>query len=93
MPATVIESRTSTNVKLLPLYKVLLHNDDVNTTDHVVGALLEVFAFEVEEAVNIMLEAHKTGVALCKVEQKENAEFHQEQLQALSLTATIEPES
>jgi len=91
MTATVIEQDTSK--KLMPLYRVLLHNDDVNDMEHVIESIIEVFSFEFEKAIQIMTEAHETGVALCKIEPLELAELHKEQLQALSLTATIEPEN
>lgn len=76
----------------LPRYKVLLHNDDVNTMDHVVRTLLRVFKFEYAECERIMWEAHTSGVALCTVEPLEQAELHRDQLLSFSLTSTIEPE-
>ncbi len=82
----------STKPRTMPLYRVLLHNDDVNSMDHVVFTLLLVFRFAPADAIRIMQEAHETGVALCRIEPLETAEFHRDQLQAASLTATIEPE-
>ena len=76
----------------IPLYKVLIHNDDVNTMEHVVGALMEVFKLKRQACERIMLEAHDKGLALCTVEPFEKAEFHRDQLQSFSLFATIEPE-
>ena len=76
----------------IPLYKVLLHNDDTNTMEHVVKSLRTVFGFEQNQCELIMNEAHRNGVALCIVESLEQAEHHQEQLRACSLIATIEPE-
>lgn len=75
----------------IPLFKVLLHNDDRNTMEHVVGSLLRVFGFERKECERIMLEAHTSGVALCIIEPLEQAELHRDRLESLSLTATIEP--
>jgi ATP-dependent Clp protease adapter protein ClpS len=60
--------------------------------DHVVTSLIEVFKFETSKCISIMIEAHEKGVALCKIEPMEHAELHCEQLQALFLTSTIEPE-
>ena len=76
----------------VPLYKVLLHNDDHNTMEHVVRVLLRVFKFEQERCEQIMLETHNHGVALCTVEPLEQAEHHRDQLQSFSLISTIEPE-
>lgn len=77
---------------IMPRYKVLLHNDDVNSMDHVVKALRQVFKFDLEECVRIMIEAHDRGIALCTVEPLEQAELHRDQLRSFSLVATIEPE-
>jgi ATP-dependent Clp protease adaptor protein ClpS len=77
---------------IMPRYKVLLHNDDVNSMEHVIKSLQQVFKFELEECARIMLEAHMNGLALCIVEPLEQAEHHRDQLRAFSLVATIEPE-
>lgn len=83
----VVERRTD-----LPLFKVLLHNDDRNSMEHVVQTLMRVFRFKKELCERIMLEAHQNGVALCVVEPLEQAEHHRDQLRSFSLIATIEPE-
>ena len=77
---------------IMPLYKVLLHNDDRNTMEHVVKALRQFFKFDEQECIRIMLEAHDQGIALCIVEPLEQAELHRDQLASFSLVATIEPE-
>jgi len=87
-PAAVLEQRTAN----IPLFKVLLHNDEVNSMEHVVHALMNVFKFERSVCERIMLEAHRSGVALCTVEPLEQAELHRDQLASFSLTATIERE-
>jgi ATP-dependent Clp protease adaptor protein ClpS len=87
-PGTVLEHDTTH----IPLYKVLLHNDDRNTMEHVVKALMRVFRFEQTECERIMLEAHRNGVALCTVEPLEQAELHRDQLQSFSLISSIEAE-
>lgn len=86
--APVVERETI----IMPLYRVLLHNDDVNSMEHVVKALQQVFKFEEQECVRIMMEAHLNGMALCAVEPLEQAELHRDQLLSFSLVATIEPE-
>jgi ATP-dependent Clp protease adaptor protein ClpS len=77
---------------IMPRYKVLLHNDDANSMEHVVKSLHKVFRFDEQESVRIMIEAHNNGLALCTVEPLEQAEHHRDQLLSLSLVATIEPE-
>jgi len=85
-PETIIEQHTTH----IPLYKVFLHNDDVNTMEHVVNVLMQVFKFDRATSEKIMLEAHQKGVALCNVEPLEQAELHRDQLVSYSLLATIE---
>lgn len=76
----------------IPLYKVLLHNDDHNSMEHVIKALKRVFNFELRVCERIMMEAHQNGLALCTVEPLEKAEHHRDQLNSFSLISTIEPE-
>ena len=87
-PGAVLEYSTTH----FPRYKVLLHNDDVNSMEHVMQALIRVFRFDEHVSAQITIDAHNTGVALCIVEPYEQAEFHRDQLRAYSLFATIEPE-
>jgi ATP-dependent Clp protease adaptor protein ClpS len=88
-PGTVLEQQSPH----IPRYKVLLHNDDVNSMDHVVKALMRVLRFERAVCEAIMLEAHRNGVALCTIEPLEQAELHRDQLISFSLIATIEKEN
>lgn len=91
-PQVEIESIAEERRTHIPLYRVLLHNDDVNTALHVVQSLMRVFKFERHECERLMREAHSNGLALCTIEPLEQAELHRDQLQAFSLVATIEPE-
>lgn len=85
------ETVQRTVTRLLPPYRVLLHNDDYNTMDHVIRALVEsVPALTVRKAGRIMLEAHLRGVALVIVCPKEHAELYCERLTSFGLTATME---
>jgi ATP-dependent Clp protease adaptor protein ClpS len=77
---------------LLPMYKVLLHNDDKNDMGHVVESIVELTPLQAEEAILKMVEAHKTGVALLLVTHKERAELYVDQFASKSLTVTIEPD-
>lgn len=77
--------------RLLPPYKVLLHNDDDNEMLHVVRALLRsVPRLTRIDATRIMIEAHLRGVALVIVCPRELAEFYREKLRSFGLIATIE---
>ena len=76
---------------ILPPYSVILHNDDVNSMDFVVAALLKsVEPLSQEEAVNIMLEAHNTGRAVVITCPLEHAEFYRDRLRSFRLGVTIE---
>ncbi|MCP4592667.1 MAG: ATP-dependent Clp protease adaptor ClpS [bacterium] len=77
----------------LPPFKVLLHNDDVSTVDHVVRSIVKLTPLQIQQAVEKTLEAHKTGVSLLLVTHQERAELYQEQFTSLSLTVTIEPDA
>ena len=80
--------------KVSPKYKVLLHNDPVNTMDYVVETLRQVVPqLSEQDALNIMLETHNSGIGLVIVCDIEPAEFYSESLKAKGLTSTIELES
>jgi ATP-dependent Clp protease adaptor protein ClpS len=88
-----LEKLSRLRAKILPPYKVILFDDDVNTMDYVIAALLHaVNSLSLEEAERIMLTAHLTGSAVVIVCAKEAAEYYQERLLGYGLTATIEPE-
>lgn len=90
MPRTDDEVRQL--LRLLPRYRVMLHNDDYNAMDHVVLALVRVVGdMDPDKAIQIMLEAHLHGVAQVIICPKEVAEHYRDGLQSYGLTATIEP--
>lgn len=77
----------------LPRYRVLLHNDDVHTMDHVVSVIRTITPLSRQDAERCTLEAHNRGVALLLVTHKERAELYVEQFASCSLTVTAEPEA
>jgi len=90
----VIDREVQRVRKTSPKYKVLLHNDPVNTMDYVVETLRQVVPqLSEQDALNIMLETHNSGVGLVIVCDLEPAEFYSESLKAKGLTSTIELES
>ena len=92
--AAVMEKAPERVRKQLPRYKVLLHNDPVNTMDYVVTTLRQVVPqLSEQDALAVMMEAHNTGIGLVIVCDLEPAEFYCETLKAKGLTSTIEPES
>ncbi len=92
MSVETIEKR-STARKHAPRYRVLLHNDDFNSMEYVVQILISTVASLTQpEAVNIMMEAHISGIALVITCAQEHAEFYCETLKNNGLTSTMEPD-
>jgi ATP-dependent Clp protease adaptor protein ClpS len=77
--------------KMLPPWKVLLHNDDVNTHLHVVKTIVELTHLNEQAAKTRTEEADKTGVALLLITHQERAELYKDQFTSKGLTVTIEP--
>jgi ATP-dependent Clp protease adaptor protein ClpS len=86
-PEVVAEKR----VQQLPPYRVILHNDDVNTFEHVIAAIVKLTPLTMDEAVARTIEAHENGCSLLLVTHRERAELYVEQFTSLSLTVTCEP--
>lgn len=77
--------------KPLPVWKVLLHNDDVNAQDYVVRTILGLTPLNQQEAVQRMFEAERGGVSLLLTTHQERAELYHLQFGKRNLTVTIEP--
>lgn len=94
-PATAVAERPAPappdrKLDKLPPFKVLLHNDDDNSMEHVVQSVVELTPLTIERSVEVTLEAHKTGVALLLVTHKERAELYCEQFRSKKLIVTME---
>lgn len=61
--------------EVVPPYKVMLHNDDVTPMDFVVDTLERFFIQDHRLAMDIMMAAHRDGIALVAVMPLEHAEF------------------
>jgi ATP-dependent Clp protease adaptor protein ClpS len=94
---TIAPVKAEPKPRLTPMYRVLIHNDSVTSMEFVVEALMRFFGKSGAEAVDIMMEAHQSGVALVAVLPLEQAELRVEQTHALArtrkypLTLTYEP--
>ena len=87
------EKKTAALKNKSPKYKVLLHNDPVNSMEYVTNALREVVPqLSEQDAISIMLEAHNTGVGLVIVCDLEPAEFYSECLKSKGISSSIEKE-
>ena len=58
---------------LEPLYRVLVHNDDVTPMDFVTRILVGIFFLGYPEAAEIMLDAHRNGMSVVQVLPKAEA--------------------
>ena len=91
--AAVIEKETATVKNKSPKYKVLLHNDPVNSMEYVTIALRQVVPqLSEQDAIAIMLEAHNNGIGLVIVCDLEPAEFYSESLKSKGISSSIEKE-
>ncbi|KAL1356720.1 ATP-dependent Clp protease adapter protein CLPS1, chloroplastic isoform X2 [Arachis hypogaea] len=78
--------------KTSPPYRVLLHNDNYNKREYVVQVLMKVIpGMTLDNAVNIMQEAHYNGMAVVIVCAQVDAEDHCMQLRGNGLLSSIEP--
>ena len=91
--AALLEKKPSELKNKSPKYKVLLHNDPVNSMEYVAASLREVVPqLSEQDAISIMLEAHNNGVGLVIICDLEPAEFYSESLRSKGLTSSIEKE-
>ena len=91
--AAVLEKESAELKKRSPRYKVLLHNDPINSMEYVTISLREVVPqLSEQDAISIMLEAHNTGVGLVIVCDLEPAEFYSESLKSKGISSSIEKE-
>ena len=59
---------------LEPLYRVIIHNDDVMPMDFVVHALTTIFLLTQPDAIEVMYTAHFSGIAYVQTLPKTEAE-------------------
>lgn len=63
----LVESSVVSTLEVPKKYKVLLYNDDYTPMGFVVGVLQYFFYLTEEKAVQVMMEIHKKGRAVCGV--------------------------
>jgi ATP-dependent Clp protease adaptor protein ClpS len=100
-PATKPDDKTKRKVQ--PPYAVILHNDDLNGFDFVLGVLRKIFHYDRAQARKLTLEAHEKGRSIVWSGQLEHAELKADQIRscgadpvmkargALALKVTVEP--
>ena len=58
-----VESDVRSKAELEPLFRILIHNDDVTPYSYVIGVLTVIFKLSQELAEHITWVAHTTGIA------------------------------
>jgi ATP-dependent Clp protease adaptor protein ClpS len=89
----VLDVEESQKTEQLPPFRVLLHNDDINTIEHVIASIIRLTPLELEEALHKTLEAHENGISLLLMTHQERAELYCEQFATLRLKVTCEPDA
>ncbi len=65
---------TLAETELEPLYRIIIHNDDVTPMDFVVNVLERIFFISAPDAVKIMYTAHYRGTAYVQTLPKAEAQ-------------------
>lgn len=90
MSSQTTEAPTKTPPKALKPWKVIVHNDDVNTYEHVILSFMQIVKLEPKVAFEKTVEVDTQGLSIVAITHKEHAELLQEQLISTGLTVTIE---
>ena len=77
----------------LPPFKLLLHNDEFNTMDTVVIRIVKLTPLSAAQAIDKMLEAHRSGTAILLVTHKERGELYVQQFASARITTSLEPDA
>lgn len=95
---TLRDLDTLEETELEPLWRVLIHNDDVTPMDFVVDILTNLFFVDGPRAIDIMLIAHTSGLAYVTTLPKTEAEkrvgkaHFAASLEGFPLRFSLEPE-
>src|SRR4029077_17258476 len=73
-----------TKSRMLPPFHVILENDDFHSFDFVISVLRKVFGISDERALELALQAHKTGRSIVWTGGKEVAELKLDQIHSFA---------
>jgi ATP-dependent Clp protease adaptor protein ClpS len=92
MANTVTQKKVKSKINeiLSKPYKLILHNDDYNTFEHVINCLIKVCKHETEQATQCANIIHYNGSCDVKYGDKETISLMKEKLINLGLSATME---
>lgn len=91
-PSILESPQIDQRLERLPPYKVILHNDNVNTFEHVILTILKLTHLKEEEAIERTIEAYETGQSVLLITHRERAELYCEQFRTYALVVTCEPD-
>lgn len=74
MDEKAVVEEAKPRLKRPPMYQVILHNDDFTPMDFVVEILKKIFFLPEEKAIQIMLQVHQSGKAICGIFTRDIAE-------------------
>jgi ATP-dependent Clp protease adaptor protein ClpS len=74
VPEIEIIEEQEEETELEPLYRVIIHNDDVTPMDFVVNVLTSIFFLSQPDAIEVMYTAHYKGAAYVQTLPKSEAE-------------------
>lgn len=86
-PVVIPSEEIRQQTDYLPLYKVIMWDDNVTTMEFVIRMLVKMFNKEYQTAEKLMLEVHLSGAAHVETLPLEPAEF---KVQQVHLTAAME---
>ena len=90
---SITATKPQQSAKTLPPFKVVLHNDDVNSFEHVIRTIMKLTPLKEPDAITRTIEAHETGQAILLITNQERAELYVEQFATFGLTVTGEPDN
>ncbi len=90
--ATITKKKTQSKVEELVSkpFRLILHNDDYNTFDHVINCLMKICGHELEQASQCAHIVHFNGKCDVKYGDYETVSKMKEKLQMSGLSVTLE---
>lgn len=90
MSETETLHETLTETAVTKPWNVVVHDDPVNLMGYVTWVLMRIFGYDETKASQLMMEVHQLGRSTVWTGEREQAEFHAQQLQAHQLKTTLE---
>jgi ATP-dependent Clp protease adaptor protein ClpS len=75
-----VETETNTKVDTLPMWNVIILNDEEHSMEFVVELLMQIFSHSIQRSIELTMEIHTQGQAIVCTTSKERAELKREQV-------------